>query len=120
MTIFGQFNNVLNYNSRLQILQSAFRSHSVYKPHDKLDYYVCMAEEPPRGSYAIKYACMHVCMHVCMYACMHVCMYACMHVCMYACMHVCMHACMHVCMYAGMYVCMYIIELFFFSCARLE
>ena len=24
-----------------------------------------MAEEPPRGSYAIKYVCMYVCMYVC-------------------------------------------------------
>ena len=31
-----------------------------------------MAEEPPRGSYAIKYVCMCVCMHVCVYVCMYV------------------------------------------------
>ena len=34
-----------------------------------------MAEEPPRGSYAIKYVCMYVCMYVCVYVYMYVCMY---------------------------------------------
>ena len=29
---------------------------------------VCMAEEPPRGSYAIKYVCMYVCVRACVRA----------------------------------------------------
>ena len=28
---------------------------------------ICMAEEPPRGSYAIKYECVYLCVYVCMY-----------------------------------------------------
>ena len=32
-----------------------------------------MAEEPLRGSYAVKCVCMYVCVYVCMYVCMYVC-----------------------------------------------
>ena len=28
-----------------------------------------MAEEPPRGNYAIKYVCVYLCVYVCMYVC---------------------------------------------------
>ena len=31
-----------------------------------------MAEEPPRGNYAIKYVCVYLCVYVCMYVCMYV------------------------------------------------
>ena len=38
-----------------------------------------MAEEPPRGSYAIESVCLSVCLSVCMYVCKYVCMYVCVH-----------------------------------------
>ena len=66
-----------------------------------------MAEEPLRGSYAIKYVCMYVCMHVCVYVCMYVCVYACMHVWVYVCVYVCMYVWMNEWMNECMYVCKY-------------